>query len=112
MQRGRGLDGIFASIMRILKPIVTKTIAAGRKALSDPAMKKAVSSVKKSTIQAGTRAINQQMNKIAPSKSPKTTNNSITVPKAKKCIAHMSNNITVKRKKLKKSGPNIFNDFK
>ena len=48
-------------------------MTAGRKALSDPAMKKAVSSVKKSTIRAGTRAINQQMNKIAPSKSPKKT---------------------------------------
>ena len=86
MQRGRGLGGIFASIMRILKPIVTKTITAGRKALSDPAMKKGVSSVKKFTIRAGTRAINQQMNKIAPSKSPITTNNSITVRKAKKVL--------------------------
>ena len=61
MQRGRRLGGISASIMRILKPIVKKTITAGRKALSDPAMKKSVSSVKKSTVRAGTRAINQQM---------------------------------------------------
>ena len=109
LQRGRGLGGIFASIMRILKPIVTKTITVGRKALSDPTVKKAVSSVKKSTIQAGTRAINQQMNKIAPNKKPAKP---ITVSKAKKRIARLSNNIPVKRKKIKKSGPNIFNDFK
>ena len=112
LQRGRGLGGIFASIMRVLKPIVTKTITAGRKALSDPAMKKAVSSVKKSTIRAGTRAINQQMNKIAPSKSPKPANSSITIPKAKKRIARMSNIIPTKRKKIKKTAQNIFNDFK
>lgn len=108
LQRGRGLGGIFASIMRILKPIVTKSISAGRKALADPLVKNAVSSVKKSTIQAGTRALNKEIKKIAPSPTPAK---SMSVPKAKKRLARVSNTIS-KNKRAKKSNTNLFNDFK
>ena len=103
LQRGRGLGGIFASIMRILKPIVSKSISAGRKALADPSMKKAVASVKKSSIQAGTRALNQQIKKIAPSQP-------LPTPSAKKRVARASK--TVKTKRVKKKNTSIFNDFK
>ena len=52
------------------------------------------------------------MNKIAPSKLSEKPANYITASKAKRRIACLSKNIPVKRKKIKKSGPNIFNDFK
>ena len=105
LQRGRGLGNIFASIMRILKPIVTKSIKAGRKALSDPTVQDAVSSVKKSTIQAGTRAINKQIKKIAPQKQ-------MSIPKAKKRIASVLSNNISKVKRARKKTSNLFNDFK
>lgn len=70
-QRGRGFGGIFSSIIRFLKPIFTKGLVAGRKALNDPTIKSALSSIKDSTVKAGTRAYKQQMGKIAPEKKAK-----------------------------------------
>ena len=107
-QRGRGLGGIFASIMRILKPIVTRSIAVGKRALADPTVKKAVASVKKSSVAAGTRALNKQLKKIAPAPKPASTS-PLSIPKAKKRIARVN---TIVKNKVRKKASNIFNDFK
>lgn len=104
LQRGRGLGGIFSSIIRVLKPIFTKSLAVGRKALADPSMRKAVTSLKKSSIRAGTRAINQEINKIAPVKLvPKN-------PPTKKRNIKLHNNMLKKTKKAR-TGNNVFNDY-
>ena len=108
LQRGRGLGGIFSSIFRVLKPIFTKSLQMGRKALADPAMKKAVSSLKKSSIQAGTRAINQEIKKIAPVKVVSNETSS-PVRHAKKRTNKGLSNIIKKHKK--RTGSNVFNDY-
>ncbi len=111
LQRGRGLGGIFSSIFRVLKPIFSKSLSIGRKALSDPTVKQAVGSLKKSSIRAGTRAINKEINKIAPVKLvPKK---SVPPPKAavaKKRSSKIGNNSIKKNKKVR-TGANVFNDF-
>ena len=110
LQRGRGLGGIFSSILRVLKPIFTKSLAVGRKALTDPSMRKAVKSLKKSSIRAGTRAINQEINKIAPVKLvPNPTTSSAMSPK-KRPPKKLHNNMLKKAKKVR-AGNNVFNDY-
>ena len=109
LQRGRGLGGIFSSIFRVLKPIFTKSLQMGRKALADPAMKKAVGTLKKSSIRAGTRAINQEIKKIAPVKIvPNENQVGSPTRHAKKRTNKGLSNIIKKHKK--RTGSNVFND--
>ena len=111
LQRGRGLGGIFSSIFRVLKPIFSKSLSIGRKALSDPSVKKAVGSLKKSSIRAGTRALNQEIAKIAPIKMvPQKQAGIPLVKKTRKRPKPIMSNTIMKQKK-KRAGNNVFNDF-
>lgn len=96
MQRGRGLGGIFASLSRFLRPMFTKGISIGRKALSEPALKQAVNQIKNESIKAGTRAINQQLGKIASTPKAKQP---ISVKKAQKRVAGAIGTNKIPRKK-------------
>ena len=110
LQRGHGIGGIFSSLFRYLKPFITGTMRVGRKALSDPSVKEAVSSLKKSSIKAGTRAINKEIAKIAPVKVVPKKNAPKRMPPsaAKKRILSSLN--SVKKNKKMRTDSNIFNE--
>lgn len=81
LQQGRGLGGIFSSLFRILKPLISKgastALKAGKYALKDADIKKAVKSVKKAAIKSGAKSIVTKLN-------PEGPNSHHNVVKAKK----------------------------
>ena len=85
LQRGRGLGGIFSTLMRWLKPIIPKILSFGKKSIQDPVVKNAVHKIKNEAINAGSRAINKKLKSIAP-----------TPPIPTKKIKKATKNITVK----------------
>lgn len=117
LQRGRGLGGIFSSLMKILKPVFSKGMQMGKKALADPAIKKAVAKLKKSSIKAGTRVINKEIGKIAaPPPAPTIETIVPSTTKTIKLVKKRPRKITTNNiKKQKKSKPtqsqNLFNSF-
>jgi len=66
LQRGRGFGGIFAALFRVLKPLLSKgashALKAGKSALKDASVKKALHSVKNSALKSGTSAIDKALN--------------------------------------------------
>lgn len=66
LQRGKGLGGIFKTLIKWIKPIIPKIVKFGRSIISDGDVKTGLSKVKKEAIEAGTRAINKELKKVAP----------------------------------------------
>lgn len=110
LQRGHGLGGIFSSLMRILRPVFKKGMQMGKTALADPSIKKAVANLKKSSIKAGTRVVNKEINKIAAPSAPPPETKVIkhTKKRPRKVI---SNVIKKKKKKSQAQASNLFNNF-
>lgn len=113
LQRGRGLGGIFSTLMRWLKPIIPKILSFGKKSIQDPVVKNAVHKIKNEAINAGSRAINKKLKSIAPTppiptKKIKKATKNITVKTAKKKIAHS----LLKNNTVKPKNKSIFEEMK
>jgi len=120
LQRGKGVGGIFASLFRFLKPIIPKIFSAGKKALKDPAVAQALTSVKGEAVAAGKRAINKGLKKIAPDKPkqskapklpkpPKPPNQKTST--APKRLARSLQTTAVPPKKKNKNSGTIFDNM-
>ena len=85
-----------------------------KKALADPTVQKAVTSLKQNSFKAGTGAINKELGKIAPQpKSPDPLVKIIKYVKKAKKGAHLPNTIKKgnKKKTPQPAGKKIFNTF-
>ena len=81
LQRGRGIGGIFSSLIRILKPIFKQStgsiIKASKIALKEPDVNKALRKIKKTFLKSGRKLIQKKIS-ISKKNEPKQT------PKKKK----------------------------
>ena len=66
LQRGRGLGGIFSTLIKFLKPVLSKgtstAVKLGKYASKDPDINHAVSSIKSAAIKSGTKKIVNRLN--------------------------------------------------
>lgn len=76
IQQGKGFGSIFASLFRVLKPLVSKgmstAVKGGRRALADKDVQGALSSIKKSALQGGARKFGKLVNPAKQKKQMKT----------------------------------------
>ena len=68
LQRGKGLGGIFSSLMTYLKPLLSrgasKALTLGKTALKDKGVKDALTEIKKSSLKTGTAVIKRKLEAI------------------------------------------------
>ena len=66
LQRGRGLGGIFSTLIKFLKPVLSKgtstAVKLGKYVSKDPDINHAVSSIKSAAIKSGTKKIVNRLN--------------------------------------------------
>lgn len=113
LQRGRGLGGLFSSIFRALKPLFAKgskhLVTAGARALKDPEVKTALTSIKSTALESGTKAITQKIKQQEKALLQKLRKEEKAVAKAKKRIAAPIETIAKKsRRKTKIAENTIF----
>ena len=67
-QHGRGLGGIFSSLFRVLKPLLSKSVSTaakvGKRALKDKTLQNALSEMKDEGIKAGARVAKRKLQGI------------------------------------------------
>ena len=94
LQRGKGLGGIFSSLMTYLKPLLSrgasKALTLGKTALKDKGVKDALTEIKKSSLKTGTAVIKRKLEAIEKKQAKK-------VKQAKQKI------ITAKKKRHKQN---------
>jgi len=96
IQHGRGFGGIFSSLLRVLKPLVSKGISLGKHAIKDSQVQSALSDIKNSAVKTGAKAITNKMESL--NKKPNTQ----ALKRAKKRVADVTNK-RFKRAKMKKT---------
>lgn len=76
IQQGKGFGSIFASLFKVLKPLVSKglstAVKGGKRALADKDVQNAFLSVKKSALQGGARKFGKLVNPSKQKKQLKT----------------------------------------